>query len=167
MLSLRKLLPSDLDRVLEIEALAFSDPWPRQAFEDVLDWGYALQKDDLVVGYVFALTVLDECSIANIAIDPLYQKQGLGEYLMTELIFELFMMRGVRLYYLEVRPSNAPARRLYEKLGFKELGLRKAYYHNPPEDALTMGLSVPDELLESLAAKAGMKLVWEEKTVNK
>lgn len=165
MLSLRKLLPSDLDRVMDIEARAFSDPWPRAAFEDVLDWGYALQRDDLVVGYVFALTVLDECSIANIAIDPLYQKQGLGEHLMTELIFELFLRRGVRLYYLEVRPSNSPARRLYEKLGFKELGLRKAYYHNPPEDALTMGLSVPDELLETLAVKAGLKLRWEPKTV--
>lgn len=143
MLSLRKMLSTDLNRVVEIEQASFTDPWCRRAFEDTLDWGYVLQLDDLLIGYVFALVVMDECSIANIAVDPLYRKKAYGEYMMTELIDSLFHKQGVRYYYLEVRPSNLAARRLYAKLGFQELGIRKGYYRTPPEDAITMGLTLP------------------------
>lgn len=146
MLSLRRVMPGDLPRLLEIENLAFSDPWPTEAFSsDLLDNGIVLLEQDHVVGYVFVLMVLDECSIINIAIDPVHQRKGYGEYMMKELILALYGSGHTRKFYLEVRASNLAAQKLYEKLGFSRIGLRRGYYSTPPEDAIVMSLILPDK----------------------
>lgn len=144
MLQFRKMLPSDLDLVVRLEHECFEDPWPAEAFSpDIIETGYVLIKEDVLIGYVFALMVMDECSLINVAISPAEQRQGYGEYMMTELISLLRADKGIRYYYLDVRTSNIPAQRLYTKLGFKHLGIRKAYYRKPPEDAIVMGLIIP------------------------
>ena len=75
-----------------------------------------------------------EREILNVAVDPLYRRLGIATALLrTEL------GHGGK-YYLEVRESNAGARKLYEKLGFKELGRREEYYSSPMETAIVMGL---------------------------
>ena len=73
----------------------------------------------------------------NIAVSPDYRRQGIGEKLVTELV-EGLKVRGNHSLMLEVRASNIPAQKLYEKLGFRLVGRRPRYYHNPKEDALIL-----------------------------
>ena len=87
-----------------------------------------------VAGYVGSQTVCGETDMMNVAVTADYRRQGLGEKLVLALVEELRAMESCCLT-LEVRDSNAPARALYEKLGFQQIGLRKNYYRNPREDA--------------------------------
>ena len=87
-----------------------------------------------VAGYVGSQTVCDETDMMNVAVTADYRRQGLGEKLVLALEEELKAM-GSQCLTLEVRDSNTPARALYEKLGFQQIGLRKNYYRNPREDA--------------------------------
>ena len=89
---------------------------------------------DRVAGYVGSQTVCDETDMMNVAVTADYRRQGLGEKLVLALVEELKVM-GSQCLTLEVRDSNTPARTLYEKLGFQQIGLRKNYYRNPKEDA--------------------------------
>ena len=89
---------------------------------------------DRVAGYVGSQTVCDETDMMNVAVTADYRRQGLGEKLVLALEEELKAM-GSQCLTLEVRDSNTPARTLYEKLGFQQIGLRKNYYRNPKEDA--------------------------------
>ena len=89
---------------------------------------------DRVAGYVGSQTVCGETDMMNVAVTADYRRQGLGEKLVLALVEELKAM-GSQCLTLEVRDSNTPARTLYEKLGFQQIGLRKNYYRNPKEDA--------------------------------
>ena len=89
---------------------------------------------DRVAGYVGSQTVCDETDMMNVAVTADYRRQGLGEKLVLTLVEELKAMNS-KCLTLEVRDSNTPARTLYEKLGFQQIGLRKNYYRNPKEDA--------------------------------
>ena len=89
---------------------------------------------DRVAGYVGSQTVCDETDMMNVAVTADYCRQGLGEKLVLALVEELKAI-GSQCLTLEVRDSNTPARTLYEKLGFQQIGLRKNYYKNPKEDA--------------------------------
>ena len=89
---------------------------------------------DRVAGYVGSQTVCGETDMMNVAVTADYRRQGLGEKLVLALVEELKAF-GSQCLTLEVRDSNAPARALYEKLGFQQIGLRKNYYRNPKEDA--------------------------------
>lgn len=138
MTTIRLLLPEDMQRVFEIESRCFPDPWPRAAFEMTKDYhNYAILEDELLIGYSINILALDEGMIANFAIDPDYQNRGLASLLLKHTIAKL-ADAGARHVYLDVRPSNRPARSLYEKHGFRYLGIRKGYYNNPSEDALAM-----------------------------
>ena len=87
-----------------------------------------------VAGYVGSQTVCNETDMMNVAVTADYRRQGLGEKLVLALEEELKAI-GSQCLTLEVRDSNTPARTLYEKLGFQQIGLRKNYYRNPKEDA--------------------------------
>lgn len=88
-------------------------------------------------GYVGIWFPLDEAHINSIAVRKCLRGQGLGEMLIIGAI-ELAQTRGCALVTLEVRVSNIPARKLYEKYGFREVGFRKGYYTDNNEDALIM-----------------------------
>lgn len=125
-------------QVAELEKLCFSDPWSEKSVASELTnplslWLVALEGE-LVAGYVGSQTVLDETDMMNIAVHPDFRRRGVGESLVNALVEEL-KDRGSRCLTLEVRSSNAPARSLYEKMGFVQIGLRKNYYRNPKEDA--------------------------------
>ena len=94
-------------------------------------------EDGKVAGYVGSQTVMDESDMMNVAVHPDYRRKGIAEKLVTELV-EALKKRDSRCLTLEVRASNEPARALYEKLGFVQVGLRKNYYRNPREDALIL-----------------------------
>lgn len=138
MVTYRSLQSTDMERIMEIEARAFVDPWSPQAFKLTSSYAsWVCLLDELLIGYCICLIVEDEASIANIAIEPEHQNQGYGTGLLDYSLVELKMM-GARKIYLDVRRSNLAAQALYAKFGFKPLGLRKNYYDSPPEDALVM-----------------------------
>ncbi len=92
-----------------------------------------------LLGYAGLLMVPWEADILNITVRPEARRQGIATQLL-EKIGELSEPRGVTVIHLEVRESNAPARALYEKLGFTVDGIRKNYYESPRENAVLMTL---------------------------
>ena len=134
--------PEHIPQIEAIEKACFSVPWTAEQIASQLRDGQheflaALDENGTVLGYVGMMTVLDEGYIANVAVDPAYRRQGIADRLIARLC-EIAADRGLSFLTLEVRASNAPAISLYEKHGFVPVGLRKAYYERPREDALLM-----------------------------
>lgn len=124
--------------IAEIEKLCFNDPWSEKSIASELGnrlslWLVVLDGER-VVAYVGSQSVLGETDMMNIAVHPDYRRQGIAEALVTSLVAAL-KEKGNHSLMLEVRASNAPAKALYEKLGFQQVGVRKNYYRNPREDA--------------------------------
>ncbi len=128
-------------QVAELEKQCFSDPWSARSIASEVDgplslWLVALEGE-AVVGYVGAQTVLGETDMMNIAVHPDHRRKGIAQTLVMELIREL-KAAGAYQLTLEVRASNENARKLYDKLGFAQVGRRPGYYHHPKEDALIL-----------------------------
>lgn len=133
----------DLDGVLEVEDESFSNPWTR----DMYAWElqnrsvchiYVVRTPDCrVAGFCAFWLVFDEIHINNVALRPAHRNRGLGTALLRHVMREARRLGAVRAT-LEVRASNAGARRLYERLGFTVAGTRRNYYTNPVEDALIL-----------------------------
>ncbi len=128
-------------QIAQLEALCFSDPWSEDSVASELDnelslWLVAVEGDR-VAGYVGSQTVLGESDMMNIAVHPDFRRRGIAEQLVGALVAALKEQGSYQLT-LEVRASNEPAQRLYEKLGFAQVGRRKNYYHHPKEDALIL-----------------------------
>ena len=133
-----------IDQVARIEQLCFSDPWSRRMLSEHLENEcaatlVALGEDGTVLGYAGLLVVLDEGYITNVAVRPDYRRQGIAGELLA--VFRRFA-EGNKMAFLtlEVREGNAPARALYAKYGYREVGLRKNYYDHPKENAIIMTL---------------------------
>ena len=128
-------------QVAQLEKLCFADPWSEMSIESELKsiWSYwvVAVENEQVVGYVGSQSSIDETDIMNIAVHPDWRRRGIAESLIDYLIKDL-KNRGSHALMLEVRVSNDPAIALYEKLGFRQVGLRKNYYRNPKEDALIL-----------------------------
>lgn len=139
---IRPMTAADIDRVLEIEKLCFPTPWSREAFRIEIEenrcarYFVAVYQEE-IVGYGGMWVIIDEAHITNIAVHPRFRGQGIGEAIMRSLIEEAVSLGAVRMT-LEVRISNKIAQKLYEKLGFQGVGIRKHYYSNNNEDALIM-----------------------------
>ena len=101
-----------------------------------------VEQDASVVGFIVGRQVEDEWEIENIAVTGAARRRGLGSRLVGELL-DLVRSRGGKSVFLEVRESNRAARSLYEKWAFIEVGRRKMYYQNPPEDALVLQFKFP------------------------
>ncbi|MCR5583903.1 MAG: ribosomal protein S18-alanine N-acetyltransferase [Lachnospiraceae bacterium] len=143
----RKMTIKDCDRVSEIEKDTFSMPWSRDNFEgSILQENYCLlvavseEDDSDILGYCCFYYVLDEAEIPNVCVRKDMRGQGIAFKMMTELIKRAKEFE-VRDMYLEVRVSNEPARALYRKLGFRDVGIRKGFYDLPKEDAVIMRLN--------------------------
>ena len=132
---------SHVPQIAALEEICFAEPWSEQSIASELKstWSYWLValEADRVVGYVGSQSSIDEADVMNVAVHPDWRRQGIAEQLIETLIGEL-KNRGSKALMLEVRASNAPAIALYEKLGFRQVGLRKNYYRNPKEDALIL-----------------------------
>lgn len=144
MSSLSVILPQDFETIYEIEQKAHIVPWTQSTLRSILEGdyiNYQLKNEGVVIGFCLVQKVLDEATILNIAIDPIYQNRGFGKQLLKEMI-ALLQNMGVNTIFLEVRISNKPAKQLYSSLNFHEIDIRKNYYpaENGREDALIMGL---------------------------
>lgn len=128
-------------QVAALEKICFSDPWSENSVAEELSnslscWLVCVENGT-VLGYVGAQTVLGETDMMNLAVIPQARRRGIAESLILNLVEELKKQDSYCLS-LEVRASNAPARALYEKLGFAKVGRRPNYYRNPKEDALIL-----------------------------
>jgi len=134
-----------LDRLLEIENLSFSAPWSLNGFlqelENPVSQLWALMSDKVLLGYFCFWAVREEMQLLDLAVHPTHRSRGHGSYLLTKMI-DLALSRGISRIWLEVRVSGGAARRLYEKFGFVESGLRRNYYTDPAEDAIVMSLGL-------------------------
>jgi len=136
----------DLDTVMDIESQAYDFPWTQGIFRDCLRVGYCCwcyENDGLIQGYGVMSVAAGESHILNITVRPESQRQGIGGKLMKHFL-QLARRHNADIAMLEVRPSNTSALRLYEKLGFNEISVRRNYYpsDNGREDALLLALSL-------------------------
>jgi [ribosomal protein S18]-alanine N-acetyltransferase len=92
-------------------------------------------------GFLIARRVAHEWELENIVVSPAARRSGLGARLLEGLL-QVARERNGEALFLEVRDSNAAARGLYEKLGFRQTGRRKSYYANPLEDAILYRLDL-------------------------
>jgi ribosomal-protein-alanine N-acetyltransferase len=143
---IRRMKEEDLPAVRTIETLSFSNPWSDTTFRGEIQNTsisfplVAVRKPgDEVVGYIIFWHIREDVQVNNIAVHPEFRGKGIGEAMMHHVIDKV-QKNGATFMTLEVRPSNAAAVTLYEKLGFEILGTRKNYYTNPDEDAYLMGL---------------------------
>jgi ribosomal-protein-alanine N-acetyltransferase len=135
----------DLDQVQHIEEASFSTPWPPNAYRSELLTNrlasYLVARvDDRIVAYGGMWLMVDEAHITTFAVHPAWRRQRLGERLLLAFL-DLARDRHAREATLEVRLSNLAARRLYEKYGFRPVGVRPRYYSDNNEDALIMTTS--------------------------
>lgn len=116
-------------------------PWGSELFKSELrnpvSAGYGIFSGRDLVGYLFAHVVIDGAHIVSFGIHRLWRRRGAGEKLLRYGISRM-VKQGVRFATLEVRAANHPARALYEKLGFVPVGIRRKYYSDNGEDAVTM-----------------------------
>lgn len=129
------------EQIAQLEKVCFSDPWSIDSINYELTnplslWIVALAGDK-VIGYVGSQSVLGEADMMNIAVAPAYRRTGVAKGLVGTLI-DALRSENVHSLTLEVRVSNEAAIRLYDLLGFQQVGRRPNYYHNPKEDALIL-----------------------------
>jgi ribosomal-protein-alanine N-acetyltransferase len=143
------LADQDLPAVVVIETAAYAFPWTLGNFRDSLYAGYdciavrAADANDALVGYAITMPALEEAHLLNLAVAPAWQGRGVGAAILEHLIAKL-RHTACEVIYLEVRPTNIAALRLYERFGFRQLGLRRDYYPavTGREDALFLGLNI-------------------------
>lgn len=143
---IRPMTLQDLDAVYGIEQRAYQFPWSRGIFVDCLRIPYVcelLEERGAVVGYAIMSLGGDEAHLLNLCLDEPARGRGLATMMLDHLILKA-MREGVRVLYLEVRPSNAAALALYARSGFARIGVRKNYYRaeDGREDALVLARSL-------------------------
>ena len=138
---IRKMNICDVPSIAELEKACFSDPWSEKSIaselENPLSYWLVAEIDGNVAGYVGSQSVLDAADMMNLAVSPDCRRRGIGQALVNALVEHLRQNKIIALL-LEVRVSNASAIALYEATGFKQVGRRPKYYHNPREDALIL-----------------------------
>jgi [ribosomal protein S18]-alanine N-acetyltransferase len=139
---LRPLALTDLDTVLVIDALTFPTPTKASLFRHELTNNALAHYQALVgengrlLGFAGYWLIADEAHISTIAVHPDYQRRGLGELLLLNMLYRQCEQQA-SLSTLEVRRSNRTAQTLYHKYGYEQVGERRRYYKNG-EDALLL-----------------------------
>ncbi len=121
---------TDLPSVMENEALSYSHPWTSGIFADCIGAGHEcwlFQLENTLIGHSVLSVAADESHLQNVCIHPDYQGNGYGRLLVEHMLL-CAKSRKAGSVFLEVRTSNLVAYKLYESLGFNEVGLRPAYY---------------------------------------
>ena len=145
---------SDITPILEIDRHSFAWPWNRICFAGELDstrgCNYTLKYVDRtnahkVIGYIICRMVKHELHILRIAVKPGWRRYGLATRLL-ERAFDQAAGQGANAAFLEVRPSNRPARAFYDRRGFKLIGKKPGYYTDSREDALVLMKNLKEEL---------------------
>ncbi|MBQ8163346.1 MAG: ribosomal protein S18-alanine N-acetyltransferase [Clostridia bacterium] len=132
---------SDIDAVSVIEEECFSVPWSKRSILEAFShtpWQFFVAEcQKRIVGYGGVYMILDEGQISNIAVLSSFRKNGIA-FAILDKIIEHSKTQGASRITLELRESNSPARALYEKCGFVQVGIRPKYYTHPTENAILM-----------------------------
>lgn len=141
MIEIREMQFDDLESVMEIENANFSKPWTETGFFTFLIRDDTLflvaAEDDHILGYCGIVMIQEEGDITNVSVAKNVQNMGIGQRLMEELLMRT-KEKGIQKIFLEVRESNQQAIHVYEKIGFKQISIRKNYYESPVENGLVM-----------------------------
>jgi ribosomal-protein-alanine N-acetyltransferase len=144
---LQTMCSADLAEVMALEQAAYPFPWTQGNFVDSLQAGYVARvlrnRQGELLGYFIAMAGVDEMHLLNLTVAPAEQGKGHALCLLDELVAQCRALSAAMLW-LEVRTGNQRARRLYERYGFREIGLRRGYYpagFGRREDAVVMSLS--------------------------
>lgn len=132
---------ADLDEVHAIEGRVYDQPWTVNLFRGELAMPdkrvyFTARVDGKIAGYAGLMIIDGEAHFTTMAVDTPYQRRGIGSQLSISLV-EYAILKKVHWLTLEVRESNAPAKALYEKFGFRRIGARPKYYADG-EDAAIM-----------------------------
>lgn len=149
MIYFERMKEEHVEEIYAMEQICFAVPWSREALyvEQKREEGRYIValKDGKVIGYGGYWKIFDEGNINNIAVHPEQRRVGVGDKILEEL-FRLGREDRLRHFFLEVRTSNEPAKRLYRRKGFEVIGMRRGYYSDNGEDAIVM----KKELLEEV-----------------
>lgn len=146
---LRPMTESDLDGIMRIEEACYDFPWSPGIFNDCMRVGYCCrvaEVDEELVGYAILSFGAGEAHLLNICVGFDWQGLGVAGALLDEVL-QAAARLGASTLFLEVRPTNLTARRLYRSRGFREIGVRRQYYpaEDGREDALVLSKSLrPD-----------------------
>jgi len=138
--------PSDLKAVAAVERAAYDYPWSLGIFRDCLLAGYyslVLEVAESVIGYGIMSIAAAEAHLLNLCVHPSSQHMGYGRCLLNALLAKA-QDADVDKVFLEVRPSNQRALRLYHSVGFEQIGIRPAYYQaeHGREDAVILAATL-------------------------
>lgn len=138
---LRPMMAADLDAVVALEEASYAVPWSAATFTTLMERADAItlvaESASGVAAYAAFWSVGYQGELGNVAVAPAWRRRGLAGRLL-QAVLEQAAERGVSEVFLEVRPSNVGAQRLYERCGFQVTGRRRHYYRRPVEDALVM-----------------------------
>lgn len=142
---IRQMEKTDTSQVAEIEKENFTMPWSKNGFDESLDLDNTIflvaEDEGKVVGYIGMYLSIDEGEITNVSVAKEYRRQRIATQLIESL--EVCAKKsGINRIILEVRVSNTPAIKAYERLEFKSIGVRKNFYEKPKEDAYIMEVSI-------------------------
>lgn len=130
---------------MAIERKAYPFPWTEGVLSDCVRVGYScwvLELERAVAGYGILTIAVGEAHLLNVCVRPDLQGQGLGRHLMERLL--AIARRRADMAFLEVRASNTVAQRLYDSMGFNQIGSRRGYYptYHGREDAFVMAMDL-------------------------
>lgn len=143
---IRPMMEMDLPEVAAIELKSYAFPWSENIFRDCLRVGYTCRSLDLagqIIGYGVMSLGAGEAHILNLCVREEFRIVGFGRRLLEHML-ERAAAAGISEAFLEVRPSNLAAIRLYQRLGFEQIGIRRGYYQAPDgrEDAIVLKLDL-------------------------
>jgi [ribosomal protein S18]-alanine N-acetyltransferase len=140
-LVIRRFRPEEADILIEISQEAgTAAAWPNESYEQLgADATVALVSEwnGVITGFIIGRQIADEAEVLNLAVRQPFRQQGHASALLSTVVEEFRNRHAIRVF-LEVRNSNSVAISLYAKHGFVKSGQRKAYYHDPDEDAVCM-----------------------------
>jgi [ribosomal protein S18]-alanine N-acetyltransferase len=146
-IDIRRLRLADIPLVEQVERRSYQTPWSRTMFAGEIAKAtsrcFGAFEGDRLVGYLIVSRYVDAWHVMNVAVDEPYRRQGIAQRMLGDL-FAQTTGDGTRGCTLEVRVSNHGAIRLYERLGFRPTGIRRAYYTDNREDALVMWRDADD-----------------------
>jgi ribosomal-protein-alanine N-acetyltransferase len=141
-LSFRSARESDVPEILRIERLSYAFPWTEGIFRDCLRVNYTCRVAEIgvaIAGYGIMSVAAGEAHLLNLCIGEDYRCRGIGRRLLAHLM-QVAANVGAREAFLEARPTNTSAIRLYQSLGFVQIGVRRGYYQavDGREDAIVL-----------------------------
>jgi [ribosomal protein S18]-alanine N-acetyltransferase len=143
---IRPMSENDVSEVIAVERASYQFPWSEGIFRDCLRVGYVCRVvtvNDAIIGYGVMSVGAGEAHILNLCIGEVHRCRGVGRRLLTYLV-DRGAAAGMSEAFLEVRPSNTSAIRLYLSVGFEQVGMRRGYYQavGGREDAAVLKLAL-------------------------